>query len=729
MKWLHPLAWAAFAGLAYTEVLDLGDLKQFDPKLTALPDGIHPNAIWINPADGQDGFNVVLGPDLKVKVDGVLQGCGAADNQCYQEVVKVLREEGTIQMDKRLDKRAVLIAAATIAEVLQTGIKVIEALGAVLLAFGALFGGSGSEKGHHWPGVVASAAGKLPQATPITVSAGGSAVATITKAPIPIATVAPGAPVVTAVTTPGNGFENGDLVVVLGKDLAARLQEVMARNKDCQAGAEFDKQHPTPAARRAKRAGGTFGNVICGAQAAILNAETGGALGGFLLPGSGSIDFTFTNTEAIAAVEQIDELSKTFHVAAPLPSNRAHQLATLFVALGINSAIDDIPVGERNRIKASLVSTGGGSGGGRPGENCPGKTLVCGILENQDCAMKIVQAANSNATRSVCEDGPHKDCPCTGPALPIIHSASRGKINLIRTMRRIRDNRYKPQCNIVLSDIPSDLFSSSKMNIHNHFCESWVKDAPLKMTVDSRGANTLPEPHRKGVVAKRTPPANPSSFGDFRFDLAFKPSKDGGDCMVSDCNKAFVDMARTCRSDSSGVYMYETGSYNVGCGSFTYDIRKRRPDEPRIGEEVADLIPYDRYCYKPEELPELKGDVHDGTVMSATMFICAGRALPEYFIQKDNKTTWGHSISRFGNVPYQYNIWWKPGCKIEKNWGPTAISAMNPFMQKSGLEGNTCAKFLWENWKECTGNGGRGGNIQLGCLMYEFMASDVKREF
>lgn len=34
MKWLYPLALVTtFAGIAYTEVLDLGDLKQYDPKI------------------------------------------------------------------------------------------------------------------------------------------------------------------------------------------------------------------------------------------------------------------------------------------------------------------------------------------------------------------------------------------------------------------------------------------------------------------------------------------------------------------------------------------------------------------------------------------------------------------------------------------------------------------------------------------------------------------------
>lgn len=41
----------------------------------------------------------------------------------------------------------------------------------------------------------------------------------------------------------------------------------MHRAKDCQAGADFDKEHPTPGATR-KRAGGNYGQALCASQAA-----------------------------------------------------------------------------------------------------------------------------------------------------------------------------------------------------------------------------------------------------------------------------------------------------------------------------------------------------------------------------------------------------------------------------------------------------------------------------
>lgn len=88
-------------------------------------------------------------------------------------------------MDKRLDSRQLIIAASTIAEVVQGIEKIIHVIGVITVATWAVIHALGNEKGNHVPVVIASAAGKLPQATPITVSAGGSAVITITQSPTP----------------------------------------------------------------------------------------------------------------------------------------------------------------------------------------------------------------------------------------------------------------------------------------------------------------------------------------------------------------------------------------------------------------------------------------------------------------------------------------------------------------------------------------------------------------
>lgn len=63
--------------------------------------------------------------------------------------------------------------------------------------------------------------------------------------------------------------------------------------------------------------------------------------------------------------------------------------------------------------------------------------------------------------------------------------------------------------------------------------------------------------------------------------------------------------------------MYETGKYDVGCGTFEYKIYNALPE----------LVEYPRYCYKAEELPKLKGDVKRINVLLATEGPCRDRDL------------------------------------------------------------------------------------------------------
>lgn len=163
--------------------------------------------------------------------------------------------------------------------------------------------------------------------------------------------------------------------------------------------------------------------------------------------------------------------------------------------------------------------------------------------------------------------------------------------------------------------------------------------------------------------------------------------------------------------------MYEKGSYDVGCGTFDY----------KIYNPFTELIEFPRFCYKPEDLPPLKGDVSDREVNRGTALPCTGVALPQQIIKKGDTSTFIQVLMLSSNVPYQYNIWWKDGCTLADN-GPTSAYAADPLMQGQGAGYTKCQDTLRGNWKGCI-NGGIGGNVQLGCLVFEFMASEIKRTF
>lgn len=149
--------------------------------------------------------------------------------------------------------------------------------------------------------------------------------------------------------------------------------------------------------------------------------------------------------------------------------------------------------------------------------------------------------------------GEHKDCECTAPPYIAVDLASPELQKSIQSLKELLGKGSpapdtRPECPIVVTDIPAAVFSSEKMNIHSHFCEGWLKDTTKTMTVDSKGANVLPEPHLTAVT-KRTPPPDARRYTNFRFDLSFTPSEGGGECK-QECNAVFAQFANACAASS-----------------------------------------------------------------------------------------------------------------------------------------------------------------------------------
>lgn len=165
------------------------------------------------------------------------------------------------------------------------------------------------------------------------------------------------------------------------------------------------------------------------------------------------------------------------------------------------------------------------------------------------------------------------------------------------------------------------------------------------------------------------------------------------------------------------VMMYEEGSLDVGCGIFGYKVTKR--------EEITELKEFKQFCYKKDDFePLAKAGVNKKEIWRNTGWPCMGTMLPDSMIKKDDKSTFIHWSTSVKKVPYQYNIWWKDGCTLADD-GPTAMYASNPLgVEKPGYE--LCFRNLHRNWKDCN-NGGVGGTIQIGCLVYEFKADKNER--
>ena len=162
--------------------------------------------------------------------------------------------------------------------------------------------------------------------------------------------------------------------------------------------------------------------------------------------------------------------------------------------------------------------------------------------------------------------------------------------------------------------------------------------------------------------------------------------------------------------------MYERGTLDVGCGVFDYKLSK----------PTTYLKMFDQFCYRVENFPTFSGDVGENWVREYAGDACAGSGLDEQKIKAGKSETFIQWTTNTNKAPYQFNVWWIEGCKLDDN-GPSEVLASNPLLVDD--PGDTvCQDTLVQNFKNCN-NKGVGGNVQVGCLMYEFMAHEKKRAF
>ncbi|POS79593.1 hypothetical protein DHEL01_v202016 [Diaporthe helianthi] len=62
-------------------------------------------------------------------------------------------------------------------------------------------------------------------------------------------------------------------------------------------------------------------------------------------------------------------------------------------------------------------------------------------------------------------------------------------------------------------------------------------------------------------------------------------------------------------------------------------------------------------------------------------------------------------------ISYNVKVEWKTGCKMPCNGGMKIDSP---------VPGVSCHDLVHTTWKNCKGNGGRGGKIEIGCLEYHY---------
>ncbi|KAK3317193.1 hypothetical protein B0T19DRAFT_434438 [Cercophora scortea] len=705
--------------LASADIFDLGKLDQYKARVQNVPQ-LGGTTVWISGKEG-DGFDIALSPDAKAKIQGVFDGCGDDANHCYQETHNVLHS-ANLQLDRAIESRA-------FADLLAKTFKKLSGLfiqiAFILYAEWKMKAAGGQEGNLFIPQGLAQKDPGLGSAAVVVVSAQGSDIGTVTPTADPTKLQGTQTPTVTLVTQPSGVFSKGDMAAILDADLAQRINDIMHMMVSCEDGAKFDAASKG-GKRRRTRASGTYGQAVCAAEAVASMAGQGGPFNDLLLLNFGQMHFGFADAagEGLRAANVISDFVLAYAPLIAIGPELANELGTFLLALAIDTIVDNAPLNRENRIAASLITTSPTTTPTPTQTGCPdpeNDPLFCGYLDefHPDCDVKL---PDNEGGKPVCASGKYKGCECNTPIVVYEGLLTADQETFVREVWNAMakgsttpPSPPKPECQPEkFSDIPSNVFESPQNTVYGHFCDHWVKDLELKMTVDAAGNNRNPQPHLT-QVSGRTPPPNPDTWSaHYSFDLSFEPTDKSKKCAL-DCNGAYSLMTNACSNTGTvGVLMAKTGKLDSGCGVFDYTI---------IGPTVP-LAAQERHCFGADEFGSHK-DIQGPTQSWYAGFACdktdvkpVKRGDPStnvHFGARDDKGAW-----------YQFNIYWADGCVLDYNpisWD--AIYPANPLAGAQPGDTNACRDLLVDNYRLCN-NGGVGGSIQVGCLVYEFKPQPEK---
>ncbi|KAL6411547.1 hypothetical protein AUP68_05263 [Ilyonectria robusta] len=269
-------------------------------------------------------------------------------------------------------------------------------------------------------------------------------------------------------------------------------------------------------------------------------------------------------------------------------------------------------------------------------------------------------------------------------------------------IRNAKSKASGPQCaDNDWSPLPSNVWNGPAGNIYGVFCQNVTPDKKLEITIDPSGKA---DPVR---WLKRSPPPDPSLYEGYRVDFLWNPNEDSGvtDCELS-CDGAMEAFgASTCGHKGSGMRKMSTSaSYNVGCGTYSYRIRKKRHPWT-LGEQK---------CYKPDQFGAHK-DVSPPLVRTFSKKAC--KNVQGYKIVKGDSDSVLHHEFTNGGVKYHFEAGWDNSCALEEK-RMEEVNAWKPLGEKSDAR---CESLFANNYKNCN-NGGVGGEIMAGCVKYIFKA-------
>ncbi|KAK8076443.1 hypothetical protein PG994_003715 [Apiospora phragmitis] len=137
---------------------------------------------------------------------------------------------------------------------------------------------------------------------------------------------------------------------------------------------------------------------------------------------------------------------------------------------------------------------------------------------------------------------------------------------------------------------------------------------------------------------------------------------------------------------------------------------------PSATASITALVLGQIHCNDESDFPG-HGAVQGSNVRLGSQQACMNTALVEDEMY-DGKAPITYSAN-ISNVPYYFTISWVSGCKTTVGKASPA-EPLNQTSQDTPGHNLVCTDLLYDNWSNCTGNGGLGGYVDAGCLRYNF---------
>lgn len=183
--------------------------------------------------------------------------------------------------------------------------------------------------------------------------------------------------------------------------------------------------------------------------------------------------------------------------------------------------------------------------------------------------------------------------PYTFPGCPDKFSGLDSALPILKTVPMT-----EPTCGNVnsASEVPSNVFSTPTGNVYDKFCASltlnnthglpvqgattWAFDASGNKVPDPPSLKFSTRAMRLGrSIVERTPPPNPSAYGNDTFVLNWSPGNFGTNLCNRQCSEAYAEIVKSVcgHAGNAQTNMAQSSQIDVACGKYSVDIVKTWP--------------------------------------------------------------------------------------------------------------------------------------------------------